>query len=75
MYEINNNMDCFEQKTRRNRIQMKKAKEEENFQKQYNFWKTMSFPFRLASFKTIKELEKDRKDKSITYRVLEKLTE
>ena len=49
--------------------------EEAEFKKQYAFWSTLPFNFRVVSFNAQKELEQDNEVKSTTYRVLADLTQ
>ena len=62
-------------KTRATIKQIQDRKEQEKYDKEYDFWKGMDLMFRLESFKHVKELEKDKEVKSVMYRVLDDLTE
>ncbi len=62
-------------KTHATRKQMEIRAEEAEFKKQYAFWSTLPFNFRVVSFNAQKELEQDNEVKSITYRVLADLTQ
>ncbi len=61
-------------KQRATRNQMKIRVEKEQYQNRYDFWSKINFMFRLESFKTMQELEKDNEIKSIDYQVLKDLT-
>ncbi len=58
-------------KQRRSRKQMEMHREEEAVKKQYEYWSKMNYVSRLQSYEYMKEMEKDKKVKSIMFRGLE----
>ncbi len=51
---------------------MEMAREEEQVKKQYEYWSKMNYVARLQSYEYMKEMEKDKKVKSIMFRGLER---
>ena len=56
------------------KAQMVLRRAEEAYKKEYKVWREFPFFMRVASFKIQQEIEEGREVKSVTYRVLEKLT-
>ena len=58
-------------KQRRSRKQMEMHREKEAIKEQYEYWVKMDYIFRLESYEHMKEMEKDKKVKSVMFRGLE----
>lgn len=58
-------------KQRRSRKQMEMHREKEAIKEQYEYWSKMDYLPRLQSYEYMKEMEKDKKVKSVMFRGLE----
>ena len=62
-------------KQRATKKQMEMRRQQAEYKKQYDFWNTLPYEFRLSSFIQLKKEEQNNEIKSLLYKVLENLTQ